>query len=82
MVDLAELKKAARVGKDEQGKPVIQIPLELWEEWLAQGIRPQNERMLALLDEWEAHPDETPDEWWDDFQAFLRANRLNLIQPL
>ena len=78
MVDLADLKKAARVAKDEQGKPVIQIPLQLWEEWLAQGIRPQNKRMLALLDEWEANPD----EWWDDFQAFLKANRLDLRQPL
>lgn len=30
MTDLAEIKRAARLTSDENGVPVIQIPLELW----------------------------------------------------
>ncbi|MCC6905990.1 MAG: hypothetical protein IT326_09125, partial [Anaerolineae bacterium] len=78
MVDLEDIKRAAYVGTDEQGRPVAHIPLELWEAWMTQELRPQNARLLALLDEWDANPDDTPAEWWDDFQAFLKANRLDL----
>lgn len=74
MVNLEDLQRAARIETDKEGQPVIQIPLKLWEDWLTQGTRPQNRQLLALLDEWDAKPDDTPAEWWDEFQAFLKAN--------
>ena len=78
MIDLQELQQSAHIETDQNGQPVVQIPLEVWEAWLAQDARSHNARLLALLDEWEAEPDDTPAEWWNDFQAFLKANRLNL----
>jgi len=56
MVDLQELQRAAHVETDQNGQPVVQIPLELWKARLAQEARSRNERLLALLDEWEAQP--------------------------
>ena len=38
---------------------------------------PQHERIKALLAKWAAEPDDTSDEWWGEFDEFLRANRLN-----
>lgn len=78
MVDLISLTQAAKITKDEQGNPIVQIPLEVWEEWLSQNLSTQNARMVALLDEWDANPDDTPAEWWDEFREFLKENRFNL----
>lgn len=39
---------------------------------------PQYERIHALLDRWEAEPDDTPAAWWEEFDQFLRENRLNI----
>lgn len=36
-----------------------------------------NERIKALLAEWDAEPDEESEEWWEEFRAFLKENRLN-----
>ncbi len=36
MTDLKSIAQAAHVTQDEQGKPVVQIPLALWEELLEQ----------------------------------------------
>ncbi len=78
MVNLEELEQAAQITRDERGKPVVQIPLDLWQEWLERSKKTQDERILALLDEWDAKPDDTPAEWWEGFRAFLKANRLDL----
>jgi hypothetical protein len=83
MVDLTALRQAARKTKDENGKDVVQIPLEVWEETVeadeveeAQPQLSQAERIKALLKKWEEEPDDTPAEWWDKFEAFLKANRV------
>ena len=78
MVDLKGLEQAAQITRDERGKPVVQIPLDVWQEWLERSKKTQDERILALLDEWDSKPDDTPSEWWEDFQVFLKANRLSL----
>jgi alpha-L-arabinofuranosidase len=78
MVNLEDIEQAAQITRDERGKPVVQIPLDLWQKWLEQARKPQNERILALLDEWDTNPDDTPAEWWDEFQTFLKVNRLDL----
>jgi hypothetical protein len=79
MVDLTQLQQAARVVKDENGNKVVQIPLDLWEEAVGH-IEPQQsqiEQIMAVLREFENEPDDKSDEWWDEFNDFLKANRLN-----
>lgn len=79
MVDLTHLQQAARVVKDENGNEVVQIPRELWEEVIGQ-FEPQPsqiEQIMEVLREFENEPDDKSDEWWDEFNEFLKANRLN-----
>ncbi|MCQ3932244.1 MAG: hypothetical protein DPW16_17480 [Chloroflexi bacterium] len=82
MTDLMTIKQSAKVTVDEQGNPIVQIPLEVWEEfWHEQNpkseISAQNQRLLALLEQWQNEPDDQSEEWWDEFQQFLRENRVN-----
>jgi hypothetical protein len=79
MTDLEALKQVARFTHDEHGQPVVQIPLAAWTEFMAEtgAEPPQHERIKALLKEWEEHPDDTPAEWWDEFEEFLKQNRVN-----
>jgi len=79
MTDLQDLKRVARVTQDEHGQPVVQIPLAEWDAFLDDSgtNMPQHERIKALLRKWREHPDDTPSEWWDDFQSFLNENRVN-----
>ena len=42
----------------------------------------QADRIRALFEEWATEPDDTPDEWWDEFDQFLRDNRLNFAPRL
>ncbi len=82
MTDLMTVKQSAIVTTDEQGNPIVQIPLDVWEEfWHEQGtpstISPQNQRILALLEQWQNEPDDQSEEWWNEFQQFLRDNRVN-----
>ena len=77
MVDLTHLQQAARKTTDENGNPVVQIPLEVWEEFLTE-TRPQpsqKEQIEALLKKWENESeDDMPEEWWDEYFQFLKEN--------
>jgi hypothetical protein len=75
---LEAIKQAARVTVDQQGKPVVQIPLDVWQKWLAEDEKPQQERIRAALQEWDTEAADLSDEWWDEFQLFLQNNRLDL----
>ncbi len=81
MINLDALKEAARIVKDEKGDTVVQIPLPVWEQLVgavpSDEDLPQHERIKALLREWQEHPDDTPDQWWDEFEEFLKENRVN-----
>lgn len=80
MTDLLALKQAARIVYDETGNPVVQIPLALWQEWLAQ-LEPENsqiQQINALMQAWASEPEDTPEGWWDDFRPFLNDNPLRL----
>ena len=52
MLDITRLKQAARVVPDEQGRPVAQIPLSVWEEVLSllggskDALRPEDRAWL------------------------------------
>ena len=79
MIDPNAIQQGVQVVKNEHGVSVVQVPLELWEAILKQlqAEMPQHLRFQAFLKEWENYADEDSDAWWDDFQAFLKANRLN-----
>lgn len=78
MVDLTALKQAAHVVRDESGNPVVQIPLPLWQEWLAQ-LEPggQIKQINALLQSWEGEANDP--EWWNEFREFLKENPLDFV---
>lgn len=83
MSDLTDIKQAARVVKDENGLPVVQVPLDLWEAVMGE-IEPeapsQIEQILAVLKEWENEPDDKSPEWWDEFDQFLKDNQVNFSE--
>lgn len=71
------LKESAQILTDNTGKPVVQIPLELWDTLLLQlHDLSQSERLKLLLLQWDAEADESLDRDWDTFDAFIRENRL------
>ena len=78
MVDFSKLQHEARITTDEHGETVVQIPLTLWQE-LVKQVAPQHERILALLKQWEAEPDDTLPSWWDEFDKFLAENRVSFV---
>ena len=41
-------------------------------------ISPNNQAAIKALDEWMATPDDMGEEWWNEFEAFLKANRFTL----
>ena len=41
-------------------------------------LRPENQRLLAFLEALIAQPDDLGEEWWEEFRADLRRNRLKL----
>jgi PHD/YefM family antitoxin component YafN of YafNO toxin-antitoxin module len=77
---LDELKKSAKKTVDEHGQPAVLIPLSVWEKFMGEEIElelPQHERIKAVLQEIKENPDKMSEEWWDDFDTFLRENRVN-----
>jgi hypothetical protein len=84
MADLQAIKQSAHIVYDEAGQPVVQIPLHEWEELWAE-LEPkqpsQIEQIQALLKQWESEPDDTPTEWWEEFDAFLRENPVTFGNP-
>jgi hypothetical protein len=71
------LKESTQIVTDNRGKPVVQIPLELWDTLLLQlHDLSQSERLKLLLAQWDAEADESLDRDWEAFDAFVRENRL------
>jgi hypothetical protein len=54
MTKLKELRKAATVSYDCTGKTVVQIPLELWERYVAENLL-ANEKTLPSADQLRAN---------------------------
>lgn len=84
MVSLLDMKQAARLVKYENGNPVMQVPLAVWQAVVGEVEEKQpsqKQRILALLKQWENEPEtDMPDEWWDTFQQFLQDNRVKIGQ--
>lgn len=82
MDELTAIRQAARKVKDEHGNDVMQIPIEVWEEVfedeaIEEHTPSQIEQIMAVIKEWENIPDDKSQEWWDEFDAFLKDNRVN-----
>ena len=56
--------------KHQQGLPGSEARTE--------ALRPENQRLLAILEEFAARPDDLGDAWWDEFEKSLRENRLRV----
>ena len=81
IIDKDALKRAATMTVDEHGQLVAQIPLKVWQELVGkepEEALPQHERIKAVLQEIKDNPDKRSDAWWDEFNQFLRENRVNL----
>jgi hypothetical protein len=71
LIDLAAVKNAARVVADEQGQPVVQLPLQIWEEVLSQldglrgAIQPEDRVWLDLSSQSFAFWDNDEDAVYD-----------------
>lgn len=74
-MELKVIQEAARQTTDEQGNPVVQIPLALWDAFLAEQEGGQIARINSVLASWDEEAD-MPVSWWDEFMAFLAENRF------
>ncbi len=80
MIDLDKLRQAAHTTVDKEGALVVQLPLTLWHELIAQLEADQSsqERIRALLSEFESHPDSASKEWAERFKDVLNEERFNM----
>lgn len=44
-------------------------------------LRPENQHLLAFLDELIATPDDKGPTWWEEFRSFLKTTQLRLGPP-
>jgi hypothetical protein len=51
---------------------------QLHTEVLGTQLRPENQRILALLEEWYSTPDEMGEAWWNEFEEDLEVNRFSI----
>jgi hypothetical protein len=86
MTDITTLQKAARVSTDENGEPVILIPLALWDAFKAGFQEPESqqpsqaERIRAALQDVKHQAKEDSPNWGEEFRSFLKENRFDLTR--
>jgi hypothetical protein len=76
-----DIQRSARIVRDENGQPVIQVPLALWEAVigpLEEPEVPQHERIRAVLDAWADVADDQSEASWDTFDTFMQTNRFQI----
>lgn len=44
-------------------------------------LRPENQQLLEFLEKFMAEPDDLGEAWWDDFERWLRENRVRFRPP-
>jgi hypothetical protein len=84
MVDISELNSTVQITSDDQGNQVVQLPLKLWEDLIAEFKQmsmeklqavsddeslPQHVRLKALMQLWAFMPDDKSPEWWAEFDS-------------
>ena len=83
MIDINDIKQAARVTTNQNGESVVQIPLTLWQELLerVEAKPSQVDQIWTLLQKWDNEPEDAmSDTWWDEFTDFLNQNRINFSE--
>lgn len=77
MVDLTELEQGTRFVEGDNGEGFVQIPIHLWIEIMSELEKdlPQNERLRRWMERREMIPDDTPPEWWDEFDKFMEESK-------
>ncbi len=80
MIDVNALRQAAQTTVDKQGALVVQLPLALWHTLLAQleSELSSQEKIRALLSEFQSHPDKASMEWADRFKEILNEDRFSM----
>ena len=73
MTDTVNLPKGAIIVHDLERKEYILIPSEQYEQ-VENQEKSQITRIMEVLDSLEHEPGD--DEWWAEFDAFLRENRV------
>lgn len=86
----AGLLRADRIAEMIEREVALEVALEAaleaafeetGESSVAPALRPENRRLLALLDKWAREPIEQDEIWWDNLAADLAANRFTLNTP-
>lgn len=78
----AGLLRADRIAEMIEREVALEVALkETGESSVAPALRPENRRLLALLDKWAREPIEQDEIWWDKLAADLAANRFTLNTP-
>lgn len=78
----AGLLRADRIAEMIEREVALEVALkETGESSVAPALRPENRRLLALLDKWAREPIEQDEIWWDNLAADLAANRFTLNTP-
>jgi hypothetical protein len=65
MVDREILRQAAKYKTNEHGKRVVDIPADLWEEWVSEeqpSAPSQKDNILAALAKWDSSASDLSDE--------------------
>jgi hypothetical protein len=76
MEDFEQIKQALRIIEGDDGTPYVQLPLVVWLDLISSNMPiPQHERLKALMQKWELEPDDTPPEWWDEFEQQMLYNK-------
>jgi hypothetical protein len=86
MVDINTLMEQVHFATDANGKSIVQVPVEVWDDIIARlqdkppsSPIPQPERLQALLKQWAQEPTQDSDNaWWDDFETFIKEHRFSM----
>jgi len=75
MTDLARLRQAAKIVRDDSGNEYVLIPADVYRQVMDESEpKSQLERINAALESWETEPGDA--EWWDEFRQFLKDNPI------
>ncbi len=80
MIDVPTLKQAAHTTVDKDGALIVQLPLTLWLELIAEleSELSGQEKIRALLSDFEGHPDRAAQEWAERFKEVLNEERFSM----
>lgn len=76
--DVARRARDAGLLEAERIAELIEREVALETELLSPGLRPENNQLLAFLDQWMSEPSEQNAAWWDALESDMASNRFTL----